>query len=91
MRYFKLIQDGYILSIGTGYDGVAISLDEYNKIMTVIKSRPEADKGFDYLLKEDLTWEMIEVPIIEPPEKELTDADKAAEEALAILAGEVQI
>ena len=89
MRYFKLIQDHYILSIGTGYDGVEISLDEYNEILNVIKSKPEYEKGFDYKLKEDLTWEKIEVPIIEPPEEELTDADKAAEEALAILAGEV--
>ncbi len=83
MRYFKLIQNGYVLSIGEGYDGVEISEDEYNEIMAVIKARPEAEKGFDYLLKEDLTWEMIEVPIIEPSDDdEISDA-----EALAIIQG----
>ena len=85
MRYFKLIQDGYILSIGEGYDGVEISEDEYNEIMAVIDAKPEAEKGFDYLLKEDLTWEKIEVPIIEPSDDdEISDA-----EAIAIITGGV--
>ena len=86
MRYYKLIQDGYILSIGEGYDGVEISLDEYNEIMAVIEAKPEAEKGFDYLLKEDLTWEKIEVPIIEPSDDdEISDA-----EALAIIQGVIE-
>lgn len=84
MRYYKLIKNGYILIIGTGRGGVEITAEEYNEILAIINNKPEAEPGYDYNLREDLTWEKIEVPIIEPDEEEISDS-----EALAIITGGV--
>ena len=72
MRYYKLIESGYIIGIGTGIGGVEITEGEYNEIITIIQNKPEADIGYDYLLKEDLTWELVEVPEVDPTEDEIS-------------------
>lgn len=72
MRYYKLIENGYILAIGAGAGGVEITVDEYSTILKTIQDKPTAEKGYDYLLKEDLTWELIEVPIVEPTDDEIS-------------------
>lgn len=79
MRYFKTVIDGYINSISTGCGGVEITKDEYDTIKAVIRSVPESPDGYDYALKEDLTWELYDLTVVED---ELTD-----EEALAIILG----
>ena len=58
MRYYKYIEDKYILYIGTGSrGGVEIKEDEYNKIMTIIKEhRKEAKADVEYKLTIDLKW-----------------------------------
>ena len=62
MRYFKIENDGIILAIGTGRSGVEISASEYNEVLTALENRPETPDGFGCRLKNDLTWELYELP-----------------------------
>ena len=64
MKYFKNIIDGYITSISTSAGQTEITKQEYNKIIEVIRNKPIADSGYSYKLKEDLTWELYELPPI---------------------------
>ena len=83
MRYYKMVDNGYIPAIGTGDGYTEITEAEYNDILTVIRNKPALTDTMDYRLREDLTWEAFEV---EPePEPEPDDSDKA--EAYDILMG----
>ena len=83
MRYYKIISDNYILAIGTGCGNDEISEQEYNEIMSVIRSCPN-EEGKGYRLKTDLTWEKYDLP----PGPEPSDEDEiSADEALDILLG----
>lgn len=83
MIYYKQLSDNYILAIGTGYGGVEITEVEYNNIMSIIRSRSQAE-GKGYKLKADLTWEEYDLP----PEPEPSDEDEISnDEALEILLG----
>lgn len=62
MRYFKIITDGYLVSIGKGNGNTEIAESEYNDILFTIQNKPTAQDGYDYRLKEDLTWEEYELP-----------------------------
>lgn len=76
MRYYKIIENGYIMSIGIGNGGTEIDEQEYLHIMDVIHHAPEETDTIGYLLKEDLTWESFEkepVVIDEPTAEELLD------------------
>lgn len=85
-NFWKIIIDGYIHAIGEGETDDPISAEEYNEIMAAIRSRPTPPDGCDYRLREDLTWELYELPPVEEdPDPELTDA-----EALAVLTGEAE-
>lgn len=81
MRYYKQIENGYIMAIGTGGGGTEITSAEYDEIMGVIHTKPPATETTDYRMKTDFTWEQYEK---ETPaeEEELTP-----EEALNILLG----
>lgn len=82
MRYYKQISDNYILAIGTGYGGKEISEQEYNEIMSVIRSCPNED-GKGYRLRTDLTWEEYALPPVV-----LSDDDElSTDEAMDILLG----
>lgn len=81
MRYYKMVESGYITAIGTGGGGVEITEQEYNAIMAVIQQKPQRTETTDFRLKEDLTWEEYEVP----PEPEDEDVDDG--EALGIITG----
>lgn len=81
MRYYKLIENGYITAIGTGGGGTEITEQEYNTIMAVIQNKPPRTETTDYHMKEDLTWE--EYERIDPVEPEELDP----EEAMNILLG----
>ena len=61
MRYYKIVEDNYIKSIGYGVDGVRISKEEYNNILSIIKNIPRNEE-IGYRLKEDLTLEEYELP-----------------------------
>lgn len=59
--YFKNIENGYILSISEHRGITEISEKEYNELQKIIIERPIAQNGYEYRLKEDLTWEMYEI------------------------------
>ncbi len=82
--YWKSIIDGYIQAIGEGTSDSPITAEEYGIILEAIRSRPTPPDGYDYRLREDLSWVQYELPP-EDPDPELTDA-----EALAILLGEAE-
>lgn len=81
MAYYKYIENGYILAIGTGGMGEEITEEEYNGIMEVIENKPERTETTDYHLLTDLTWEEYEV---EPPDP---DPDIDDSEAFDIIFG----
>ena len=66
-KYFKNIEDNYIISISTGTGQEEISQEEYQNILNLVHSRPEPLIGFDYKLRTDLTWELV-VESTEPEE-----------------------
>ncbi len=66
--YYKQIEDGYIMAIGTG-GGIEITEDEYNTILSVIYSKPPSTDVLSYRLKEDLTWEPYIIDISEDMEE----------------------
>ena len=80
MRYYKLIENGYLTAIGTGVGGIEITEEEYNSILVHIRSCPEAPKGYGYRLKEDLTWELYELPIVE-------ETDISSDELMTMIEG----
>lgn len=83
MRFYKQIENGYILSVGTGRrGGTEISEAEYKTILEAIHAKPEATGTTDYRLRDDLTWEAYEV---EPPEPEADEL--GPDEALEIILG----
>ena len=67
--------DGYIVAFGKAE--TEESTEEYIRLTEVMKSKPIAESGFDYRLKEDLTWELFELPVSEetPEATEATEAD----------------
>lgn len=85
IRYYKKIEDGYIVMIGTGAGGVEITAEEYLQLTNAFYAMPEPAEGYAYRLKEDLTWEEFEIPVINPDEEEISD-----EEALSIIAGGIE-
>lgn len=82
MRYYKIIKNGYFEAIGIGFDGEEINAKEYATIRNVISNRPTPPEGCDYRLKENLTWEEYELPVIDVDEEEIGDS-----EALDIILG----
>ena len=86
MKYYKNIDGDYITAIGTGIGDEEITQEEYENILSVIRSRPMPKTGYDYKLKADLTWELVEAPIVED-DAEATETDYL--EALAELGVEV--
>ena len=80
-RLYKTIENGYLTSIGTGYDGEEITQQEYDVILNAIHNRPEAPDGYYYRLLPDLTWELHELPPAD------TDPEIGDEEALDIILG----
>lgn len=81
MKYYKIVDDNYILAIGTGNGGTEITEAEYNKILSIIQTRPQSTETTDYRLRVNLTWESYEIE----PEPEEDEIDES--EALEILLG----
>ncbi len=81
MMYFKVTENGYILTIGTRIAGEEITEAEYNEVLSALLSAPSALSGYVYRLRADtLEWELVELP--PEPDPELTD-----EELVEILLG----
>ena len=72
MRYYKVLHDGCISCIGTVETDHEItgeiSESEYNGLMELTRSRPEAPDGYKYRLSQDLAW----VLVADEPEQEVT-------------------
>lgn len=81
MRYYKVETDGLIQVVGIGQGGKEITKIEYDRIIALVGNCSDAPKGFSYRLKDDLTWELVELP----PED--IDPDVSDSEALAIILG----
>ena len=71
MRFYKIVTDGYIRVYGIGLGGTEITEEEYNAIKA---ARKPDDNTHGYRLRDDLTWEQYELPVIDPLEKDLDDA-----------------
>lgn len=78
MRYFKSVENGYILAVGTGSGNMEITEEEYTQIMAVIKARPTPPEGKDYRLTEDLEWEEYDRPVEEVDEEATAEDYQAA-------------
>lgn len=83
MRYYVEFADDRIVAVGTGAGGEEITKEEYEHILSVIRSAPTAEQGYAYHLKKDLTWELVELPPAPEYDPEATEADYL--EALAEL------
>lgn len=85
MKYFCVVENGYILSIGTGefVRGKELSEKEYREIKETITEKPSRTEMTDYRLKTDLTWEAYELPPMPDPQED----DLNADELLSILLG----
>jgi hypothetical protein len=57
-------ENGYIHSVVSGVnDAISnITEEEYRKIKAIIENAPTAPDGFGYRLKENLEWELYELP-----------------------------
>ena len=76
MKYYKTINDGYLVSVGTGTGGTEITESEYNELLSIIHNRPIPQSGYDYKLKADtLTWELVELPPIDDTDEDTTESD----------------
>lgn len=80
-KFYKKIDGDYITAIGTGVGDTQIAQEEYDHILSIIRSRPTAEPGYMYKLRTDLTWEKVEAPKKqEMPDREISD--KAALEII---------
>ena len=43
MRHFKIVRDGYILTVGTGVGGEEISENEYRTLFDIFMERPSSE------------------------------------------------
>ena len=75
MRYYKIINNGYLVAIGNGSGGEEIPEAEYNNLLSVIRNKPSAPEGYDYRLKADLSWELYELPFVPEDDEEATAED----------------
>ena len=77
--YQKNTENGYIVSIVKGVSVGNITEAEYQAINDIIRNKPTAEQGFDYRLREELTWELVQLPEPEREDEETaTEADYLA-------------
>lgn len=77
--YQKHISNGYITGITSGCSNGNITEAEFTEIMSAIQNSPEAPEGYGYKLKENLEWELYELP----PEPQPSDDDEMSEYEIA--------
>lgn len=84
MSFYKVVEDGYIIFIGTGACcGDEITCDEYNELLALIKKAPTSEDGYSHRLTVEKEWERFKLPV---NEASVTD-ELSAEEALEIITG----
>ena len=57
MRHFKIVRDGYILTVGTGVGGEEISENEYRTLFDIFMERPSSENDIYELRADTLEWE----------------------------------
>lgn len=57
-----IAKDGYIIAVEK-------SDSNYEDVLKAINTRPTAPDGYGYRLREDLTWELYELPVVEEVEQ----------------------
>ena len=63
MRFYKIVDDGFIVMVGEGGGGTEITESEYSTILDIIHAAPTAPEGYAYMLRADtLEWELVELP-----------------------------
>lgn len=62
MLYFVNTNGNYITGISQRFGQTQITKEEYDELSAIIAACPEAPDGYEYLLKTDLTWELVELP-----------------------------
>lgn len=84
MKYFKTIENGFIVALTTEHGANEISEAEYSNILDIIRHYPKnAPQGKMYLLRADtLEWELAELPAEPEPSEDVDDS-----EALDIILG----
>ena len=60
--YQKNVANGYIISIVKGIKDGNITEQEYSQIVDKIQKKPIAPIGYEYRLRNDLIWELRELP-----------------------------
>ena len=67
MNYYKQTNDNFIIAIGTTSADPSnqITEEEYNELLSIIHSIPQAPSGFYYRLAVDKEWILEELPPIE--------------------------
>lgn len=58
---YKVVRDNYIIAVSSVNVGTEITEEEYALIREALKNKPSKD-GYYAKLKEDLTWELFEIP-----------------------------
>lgn len=76
MRHYKMLNDGYLVAIGTGAGGEEITKAEYMNLYGIILSRPEAPEGYVCRLTAEGEWELYKNP--DEGEKEETKGEEGA-------------
>lgn len=79
MRYYKIIDNDYLVAVGNGSGGEEITEAEYSTLLEVIRNKPISENCYDYRLKTDLTWERCETYTNEEPDEEITLEDAVSE------------
>lgn len=67
MRYYKIIDSGYIAAIGTGCGGTEITKTEFDQLRDLLSNCP-VTAGYSYRLTESLSWESFLTPSNEDEE-----------------------
>lgn len=78
MRYFKIIKDGYILTIGNGAGGIEITEEEYRALYDIFMTRPIESASYYDLKADTLEWEKTGTysDIEEPTDEYYSEAGK---------------
>lgn len=74
--HFKIVNNGYIIGLGIGENGLEITENEYNSLTDIFHAKPSDTETIGYRLKDDtLEWESYD----KASEPEIIDDTEAVE------------